>query len=299
MSEAELVREVEGQGTECPVWDDRSRRIFFADHRGGRIYALGVDGGDYHSWDIPGGLGSFGLCESGNLVVALPRGLAILDLSTGDLYRFGDSLPERAGNSLNDGKVGPDLRYWVGSLDGARASHPEQAHSGNLYRYDPDGHIDLMATGYAASNGLAWTADGRTMFHSDSFVGTIDRWDFDPETGSISAKARLRDLTSLDGKPDGAACDLNGNYWSAAVSAGCVNVFTREGALVDKIDLPTPAPSMVCFAEGYVYVTALLRDADSMVRSAVDVSNYPYNTAGLFRFSVEVQGVEVPRFPGH
>ena len=53
------------------------------------------------------------------------------------------------------------------------------------------------------SNGLAFSPDGRTMFHSDSRGPWIDCWDFDPETGAISGRRRFADLDDATGRPDG------------------------------------------------------------------------------------------------
>ena len=83
-------------------------------------------------------------------------------------------------NRLNDGKVGPDGAFWVGSMD---ENSPRQKIAA-LYRVTADGRITKEQDGYAVSNGLAWSPDGRIMYHSDSTAGIIEAWDFDPATGA-------------------------------------------------------------------------------------------------------------------
>ena len=45
---------------------------------------------------------------------------------------------------------------------------PQRRPQGALYRLDPDHSCHRMLEGLIVSNGLAWSADGKTMFHSDS-----------------------------------------------------------------------------------------------------------------------------------
>ena len=67
----------------------------------------------------------------------------------------------------------------------------------------------------------------------------------------------LATLTNEEGRPDGAAVDIAGVYWSAGPSAGCLNRFSPSGALLSKLAFPVPGPTMPCFAEGDLYVTSL------------------------------------------
>lgn len=49
------------------------------------------------------------------------------------------------------------------------------------------------------------------------------------------------------GRPDGAAIDSEGGYWSAGVSAGRLNRWLPDGTLDRVIDLPVRSPTMPCF----------------------------------------------------
>ena len=144
---------------------------------------------------------------------------------------------EPATNRLNDGKVGPDGAFWVGSMDENTPRQP----TGALYRVTADGRIERKAEGYRVSNGLAWSPDGRIMYHSDSSPGIIEAWDFDPATGGMTNHRRLAKLTNEEGRPDGAAIDMDGNYWSAGPSAGCLNCFSPDGKLLERSRSRCPA----------------------------------------------------------
>ena len=89
MSTFELVWDSRCGVAESPVWDAANRRLLFCDIGGKRINALSVDSGTRETWDLPEVVGSFGLCRSGRLIVALrhrvvlfdPRSHAITDLT--------------------------------------------------------------------------------------------------------------------------------------------------------------------------------------------------------------------------
>jgi sugar lactone lactonase YvrE len=119
-------------------------------------------------------------------------------------------------NLLNDGKVGPDGAFWVGSIDDGTSDTP----TGALYRVAGHGEAKRIVGDLRISNGLAWSADGCTMFHSDSRGPWIDAWDFDPGSGMPANRRRIATLTEANGRPDGAATDIEGGYWSCGVSAG-------------------------------------------------------------------------------
>jgi sugar lactone lactonase YvrE len=286
MSEFELVWDSRCGVAESPVWDASTRRLLFCDIPGKRINALSVDDGARKSWDFPEVVGSFGLCLSGRLVVALRHRVVLFDPRTGEIADLTQSIDEPPTNRLNDGKVGPDGCFWVGSMD----ERPQREKRGALYRVTPQGAIERRSEGYAVSNGVAWSPDGRTMYHSDSTAGTIEAWDFDASNSGMSNQRIIATLTSDDGRPDGAAVDVDGNYWSAGPSAACINCLSPKGRLLHKLPFPVPGPTMPCFAEQRLYVTTLREG-----RSAEALKRYP-TLGGLFCADAPARGAPVTLF---
>ena len=286
MSAFELVWDCRSGVSECPTWDSATRRLLFCDIGGKRINALSVDDGARTGWDFPEVVGSFGLCESGRFVVAQRHHVVLFDPRTGVTTGLTGKIDEPATNRLNDGKVGPDGAFWVGSMD---ENSPRQP-LGALYRVTADGRIEKQSQGYAVSNGLAWSPDGRIMYHSDSTSAIIEAWDFDPSTGATSNHREIVRLTNEDGRPDGAATDTDGNYWSAGPSAGCVNCFSPTGQLLKKLPFPVPGPTMPCFAEGFMYVTSLREG-----KSAAVLEQFP-TLGGVFRCPAPATGAPVALF---
>jgi sugar lactone lactonase YvrE len=282
----ELVWDSRCTTGESPVWDARNRRLLFCDIQGKCIHAFGVDDGPRETFELPDFVCSLGVCRSGRLVVALRHRVVLFDTAPRRIQELGGAIAEPATNRLNDGKVGPDGAFWVGSMDENTPRQP----LGALYRVTPDGRIEKKAEGYSTSNGLAWSPDGRTMFHSDTSPGILEAWDFDPATGAMSNHRRLGRFSSEDGRPDGGATDAEGNYWSAGPSAGCINRLTPDGRLLERIPFPVPGPTMPCFAGSDLFVTSI-RDG----KPAEMLQEFP-SLGGLFRAQAPVAGAPVGLF---
>ncbi|MBP1886313.1 sugar lactone lactonase YvrE [Ensifer mexicanus] len=96
-------------------------------------------------------------------------------------------------------------------------------------------------------------------------------------------------LDEASGRPDGAATDVDGNYWSAGVSAGVLNCFSAEGELIRTYRFPVPAPTMPCFAgpDRKTLVVTSLRPAgaaEDSLDGSIFVTRSPVAGATVQRF---------------
>lgn len=277
---------------EGPTWDDRANVLYQVDILNHAVHRFDPSGKPNQSWKFPSPVGSIGLTETGKLVVALQHTVGIFDPANESWRPIAEIETEKGDDTrLNDGKVGPDGAFWVGSMDygPARPRRP----IGALYRVAPDGTVTKIVDQLMVSNGLAFTADGRTMFHSDSGGTWLDRWDLDPATGKVSNRKRIALLDEATGRPDGGAADAEGNYWSAGVSASRLNKISPEGKLLASYPVPVAAPTMPCFGGKdlrTLYLTSL-RDG----RTAEQLARYPLTGITLVAAS-PVAGAPVGRF---
>jgi sugar lactone lactonase YvrE len=73
-------------------------------------------------------------------------------------------------------------------------------------------------------------------------------WAFHLDSDGTPAGRRLFvDMQLHPGRPDGAAIDTDGGYWTCANDAGAVHRFTPDGRLDRTILLPVSKPSMCAF----------------------------------------------------
>jgi sugar lactone lactonase YvrE len=279
---------------ESPVYDDREHAILFEDTVNQMIHSVDLSGGAVKRWSFDSEVCSFGLTESGKLVVALRHMVGLFDRQSGafrQLAAIEDSNPD---TRLNDGKVGPDGAFWVGSMDNRGKPAAEGKPLGSLYRVDGGGNVTKKVDGLFTSNGLAWSGDGRIMFHADSRGRWIDRWAFDPATGDISDRTRIvAGIGEEDGRPDGGATDVEGCYWSAGVSAARLNRYDVDGGLVASHKVPVAAPTMPCF--GGPDMKTLFLTSLRHGRNPDMLEKYPL-TGVLLVGESPVAGVPVTRF---
>ncbi|MGS4989688.1 SMP-30/gluconolactonase/LRE family protein [Roseibium sp. RP-7] len=249
------------QLAECPTWDDRLNRLLWADIQGRSIQSMDWASREITTWQFDNEVGSFGLTDDNRLIVSVWDKIVLFDPESGASEVLAEVQADEPRTRLNDGKVGPDGAFWVGTMD---TSSPREPIAG-LYRVDGSGDVAEIRDELQCSNGLAWTPDGTYMYHSDTSPGWIEYYGFDPETGALGSKMLYAQQTNDTGRPDGAAVDTEGNYWSAGVSAGVLNCFAPDGNLLAAIKLPVDKPTMPCFCGpdlDHLIVTSIKQPAD-------------------------------------
>ncbi|MFC0385476.1 SMP-30/gluconolactonase/LRE family protein [Muricoccus vinaceus] len=229
---------------ESPVWDESLGRLWWVDIPAPALHRTDPATGETETWTVPEPVGCLGLCRSGTLLLGLRSGIQRFDPKDGLLYRLAAPEPDRPENRLNDGKVSPEGRFLVGSMNDTEEKSP----TGALWRLDPGQRTCARLAGdITISNGLAWSPDGRTLWHSDTEAGVIWNWDYDPADGTVCNRREVCRPDAATGLPDGGAVDAEGGYWSAGVSAGRLNRWLPDGTLDRFVELPVRAPTMPCF----------------------------------------------------
>jgi sugar lactone lactonase YvrE len=291
LTDVRCVLDAKAMLGESPVWSAEEQVLYWVDIIGAALHRLDPTTGQNRSWRMPESIGSAGLRVSGGAVVALRNGFHLFDFATERLTFLSDPEADEPRTRFNDGKVSPDGRFWAGTMD----DNPDRRPIGGLYRLDPDHSWHKMVEGMIVPNGLAWSADGRSMFHSDSRGQVINTYDYDLSTGTIANKRVLARPTEEIGRPDGGATDMEGFYWSAGISAGVLNRWAPDGRLDRQIPLPCAAPTMPCFGGPdlrTIFITSLRQNVSAEKLAAKPLSG------GIFALDVEVPGVPVAKFKG-
>jgi sugar lactone lactonase YvrE len=275
--------------TECPVWDAARRRLHFVDIHGLRIVSIDWDSGALSEIATPEPVACIGLAGDSHFVAGLKSGLALVDRASGSCEPLGTfSIDD--GNRLNDGRCAPGGRhFWVGSM--VEKLDRADAH---LYRVGSAGRVDEVASGIVCSNGLAWSPDGRTMYHSDSRRSTVWAYDYDAGSGAVANRRIF--CVSREGRPDGAAVDAEGCYWSARYDGWRIVRHSPDGREIFTLRTPVQNPTMCAFA-GDDLSTLVFTSARGSL-SAEALRSQP-DAGGVFAVDVEVRGLPEPHFRRH
>jgi len=215
---------------EGAIWWDGA--LYYVDIEGHQVHRFDPATGNESSWNIGQRVGTVVPRESGGLVVAGDHGIYFLDEESGALTAIADPEPEKTDNRFNDGKCSPDGRFFAGTI-----SLVKKTGDARLYRLDPDLTLHEAFGPVTNSNGIVWSADGKTVFYIDTPRKEVLAFDY--EDGHLRNMRSVVSTEHLDSSPDGMTIDAEGKLWVAFCHGGCVVRFDPEtGAELKRVDVP-------------------------------------------------------------
>jgi sugar lactone lactonase YvrE len=251
------------------LFDDRANVTRWVDIDGGDVvYGLGSP----TIIHIDTTVGAVALADDGGLLVAGHHGLATI--SPGGEISLGPALIDRPAARLNDGIVDAAGRFLVGTLALDGPSTREQ-----LLRVSPDGRVEVLRDGLQLSNGLAFSPDGSTLYHVDTFARTVSAHAYDDDfTGEWHVV-----VDNFTGFPDGMTVDADGNLWVAEYGASLVQCYSPSGERGDRIEIGTPEATCIAFiGDGLAAITSGREthtddEAGAVYLCEIDVHGIPEN----------------------
>lgn len=268
---------------ESPVWSAAEQALWFVDINTPALHRYDPTSGTQRRWPMPAAIGCIALTPDGGLIAALRDGLYRLDLEQGRHDRLASAPYDIGLMRFNDGRCDRQGRFWVGTITDDRQPH------GALYRFDGDRFIQAELPGaIATSNGLAWSPDGRILYHADTATMQVQAYDYDIATAALSNRRLFLDLRGSGERPDGATVDSAGNYWLALYGAGKVAQFSPAGERLREIRLPVKAPTMPCF--GGPDLRTLFITTARQKHTAEELEKMPL-AGGIFSIRVEIPGL--------
>ncbi|MCV2353214.1 SMP-30/gluconolactonase/LRE family protein [Paucibacter sp. B2R-40] len=275
---------------ESPLWSVAEQCLFYVDIPRRQVLRLDPASGELRHWQLDSEPGCIALLEGGGLAVAQRNGLWRLDTQTGEHHQLAAAPFDSAKQRFNDGKPDAQGRFWIGTIDDARAPNA------GLYRY-ANGGFESVAGGIVTSNGVAWSPDQRRMYWSDTKAHEIYVLDFDAAAGTIAERqlfakfaprAAGETLDQYGGRPDGAAVDVEGCYWVAMFEGQRLLRLSPEGQVLRELRLPVRCPTMPTF--GGANLRTLYITTASEGRSVEELAAQPL--AGcVLEVRVEVAGL--------
>ena len=287
---------------ESPFWHPHEQTLYWVDIAGRQLARANVYMGTLETWDMPSEPGCIAPAASGGLVVALRDGVFRARTWGGPLTPITTLDYDPKTVRANDGKCDPLGRFWVGTVD-----EPKAANAGVLYSIDcrQGAPVVTRQVGDAlTANGVAWSPDAGTLYWADTPHHAIQAWDFDLHANRLSAHRTFVQLpkkpegwsypdSGYQGRPDGAAVDAQGNYWTAMYEGRRICVFSPAGELLRTIETPVQCPTMPCFGGEdlrTLYITSAKKG-----RGEAELAQMPLSGA-VFSMRVDTPGLPVNFF---
>jgi gluconolactonase len=261
---------------EAPLWDGE-RGLYFSDVPNGGVSLL--DRAGKVSCVIPKrrGIGGMARHADGGLIIG-GRDISYVDgEKSTPLFKL-DAIPGATGfNDLTTDRAG---RIYVGSL-AFRVFSDDEAKPGHLHVIDLDGAMRTVADGVMLTNGLGFSPDGATLYHSDTRSELVRAYDVKSD-GALGA---WRPFTTGDRfAPDGLAVASDGSVWVADARNGRVVVFAPDGTRRADVPVPLPMVTSVCFGgEGLRELFIVTGSQGGPRENCGTVFSMPVDVAGLAR----------------
>lgn len=287
----ELVVDARAELGEGPLWDALAQRLYWVNILGHTVHALDPASGATESVDVGYAVGAAAMAADDTLLLAIERGFALLDWPTHTLTLLAAPGGEPDGTRFNDGKVDPAGRFWAGTMP-----WKENAPIGSVYRLERDGSIRHMLGGVTVSNGLAWSADGLTLYYIDTPTHVVSAFDIDSEPGGLLNRRTVVAIPAGEGAPDGMTIDSEGMLWVAHWGGAQVSRWNpASGEQLGHISVPATQVTSCCFggaALDELYITTARTGL-----SDAQLADQPL-AGGIFRARPGVVGTAMTRYGG-
>ena len=218
---------------ESPRWHDGA--LYFSDWTAGEIRRLNADG----STDMVVRHTSLPLCfdfvPDGDMLVVSAATCTLLRLSGETLSEFADLRP-LSEMGANDIVVDGRGNAYVNSPNApfGSSTSPGRPAAGRVALIRPSGQVSVVAEDLDFPNGMAITADNRTLILAESYRQQLTAFDL-ADDGTLSGR---RVFAALNGDPpDGITIDATGALWYADVPhQQCVRV-AEGGRVLDRVEV--------------------------------------------------------------
>ncbi len=236
---------------EGPLWHPMESCLYWGDIPQGRLFRYNPYTRMHQKIYDGRVVGGFTIQADGSLLLFMDR-CSVAVLRDGKLEFVIEQLDDQMDNRFNDVIADPAGRVFCGTMPGP------DGRPATLYRLDTDGSLSTVLDDVGLSNGMGFTTDSRTMYHTDSLARAIYAFEYDVESGELSNRRVFAETPDDGSIPDGMTVDADNNIWSARWDGSALYRYSPDGLQTARIDFPTKKVSSVIFggrALNDMYVT--------------------------------------------
>ncbi len=285
----QLMIDAQAQLGEGAIWHPEQQKLYWIDIEGKQLHIFDPATKNDQIHEFEQRIGTVVPARKGGVLVALQDGiyhylpeskkLSFLAAPQGhnpEQYRF------------NDGKCGPQGRFWVGTM-----VMKAEKKTASLFCMDLDANLKKVKDSITISNGLGWSPDEKRFYYIDTPTKKVEAFDYDAKKGEISNPEFTVELNpdSL-GHPDGSTMDAEGMLWIASWGGACVTRWNPEtGELLQKIDVPSKNVTSCAFGGENLDILFITTAGDK------EKEKYPHS-GGVFAVKPGVKGIPAYFYEG-
>ena len=292
MNEPEHILKSQNKLGETPIWCPEESALYWVDWGGQPTCRLVPATGQFATFPVGYPVTALARRASGGFIAIAQGGLYAWDPSLNSYERLaGPPQPSRPEICYNDAAVDRQGRLLVGTVNMQDPFLPE----GSVYRFDPDGSLHELDTGYATANGIGLSPDGRTVYVADQRHWKIMVLDYDPGAGTLTNRRLFATVPEDQGQPDGLIVDAEGYVWNGHWGGSRLTRYDPQGHIERQVRFPVR--HVISFAFGgpnldELFVTTAWWDYSDEERQSSP------QAGDLFRLRPGVKGLVEPAFAG-
>jgi D-xylonolactonase len=261
-SSTSVLVEDAGQAAQNLWWDDRDGSLWWTDIEGGAVYRLNLETRIPSAVYQGPAVGAFLPQEDGSWLLFREKDVVVLDFDRHAPLRPLLENVRYDGDRFNEAIADANGRVFVGTL---RHGRPNGA---GVYRLDTSATLGKALGGTGCSSGMAWSADGDTLYWTCGTTRTICRCRYDARRGALSNRQVFHECLPDEGLPAGLALDAEGTLWSARREVGAILKIGENRRLMGQVTLPVKHVTSVAFGGAdhrTVFVSGITEEGRSKI----------------------------------
>jgi|LSQX01.2.fsa_nt_gb sugar lactone lactonase YvrE len=268
---------------EGPLWNIIEEKLYWTDIFNKRIWVydpLKKESRIFWEGDVM--VGGFAFTKNGNMVLCAEKGVYLLSHNT---IKEIHHIQMENNEFFNDITTDPQGRIFAGTLTRGGGT-------GALYMIEKDKKPIKILDGISCSNGMTFSLDLKTFFHTNTGKQRVTAYDYDVNTGKISNPNLFYQGSKEDGFPDGLTIDTLGNIWQAFWGSFTVRRISPKGIIKQEIRVPAKQPSSVIFGGtnlNYLYITTACQGATNL-ETGMDEKNNVFLGGKVYRYKTDTSG---------